>query len=441
MLRYHSAPSGHWLVAAAHGRLLAVRTPDEESAVERAWAAVSLPVQAVLDELTSTGLSSTPPFALVEYSGEFATGTATAHCIVRGDAKITGVANGETVEIDGARATTWAERTLEGVQSLELVLGSGSPASATLPLANGVAWVDRVTLAQGDVAAAPVAAAVRPAAEPAPVPVPAPAPVPAPSPAPVIEAPTHVAPPATPILAPHSTEIEDATIAEFTVTSSRGTPATTASAETPETPEPTDAPDFGYDSLFEETMVRSIEEAAVRPEEEDEHASAGAAVGGATGGAAADGSKGDHDGMTMMGSDFAALRAARKGGAKQKGAAAASTATPSAPTYRLEIAGGGSEPLSSTVLVGRAPSVSKVSGGQIPRLVTLTGSEDISRNHAQFSVEGDTVVVTDLHSRNGTSIILPGRSPQLLRAGEPTSVLVDTVVDLGGGVTLTVKEA
>ena len=438
MLRYHSAPSGHWLVAAADGRLLAVRTPDEESTVERAWASVTLPIQSVLDELTSGGLSSTPPFALVEYSGEFETGTATAHCIVRGDAKIEAVANGESVEIDGASATTWAERTLEGVQSLELIFGSGTTAPATLPLANGVAWVDRVTLARGASVVAPVAAAV-PAAASAPVPVavakPVIARVPTPVPAPVAEAPAHVAPPVTPILAPRSSEVEDATIAEFTVSSSRGTPAADSPAGTPvtsDTPETADAPDFGYDSLFEETMVRSIEDAAVRPEEEgDEHAPAEA-------GPAADGSKGDHDGMTMMSSDFAALRAARK---KGKGANAVSVSTPSAPAYRLEIAGGGSEPLSSTVLVGRAPSVSKISGGQIPRLVTLTGSEDISRNHAQFSVEGDTVVVTDLHSRNGTSIILPGRSPQLLRAGEPTSVLVDTVVDLGGGVTLTVKEA
>ena len=55
-------------------------------------------------------------------------------------------------------------------------------------------------------------------------------------------------------------------------------------------------------------------------------------------------------------------------------------------------------------------------------------------------MEGETVVVTDLHSRNGTVIVLPGKPPQKLRGGESTSVIVGTVVDLGGGVTLSVGQ-
>ena len=90
--------------------------------------------------------------------------------------------------------------------------------------------------------------------------------------------------------------------------------------------------------------------------------------------------------------------------------------------------------------VGRAPSVTKASGSSLPRLVVIPGDKDISRNHVQITLEGGTVVVTDLHSRNGTQIVLPGRAPQQLRQGEPTSVIVGTVVDFGGGVTLTVSE-
>ena len=49
------------------------------------------------------------------------------------------------------------------------------------------------------------------------------------------------------------------------------------------------------------------------------------------------------------------------------------------------------------------------------------------------------MVVTDLHSRNGTMIVLPGASPQKLRSGEPTTVVLGTVIDLGSGATLTVE--
>jgi pSer/pThr/pTyr-binding forkhead associated (FHA) protein len=68
-----------------------------------------------------------------------------------------------------------------------------------------------------------------------------------------------------------------------------------------------------------------------------------------------------------------------------------------------------------------------------------TPNQDISRTHAQIAFEGGTVVVTDLHSSNGTFVAVPGRSPQKLRAGEPTPVVVDTVIDLGDGATLTVR--
>jgi len=78
----------------------------------------------------------------------------------------------------------------------------------------------------------------------------------------------------------------------------------------------------------------------------------------------------------------------------------------------------------------------------MPKLITVGGADqDISRSHVRFVLEGGTVVVTDLHSRNGTTIAMPGKEPQKLRAGEPTSVIVGTVVDLGGGVTFTVDEA
>ena len=103
---------------------------------------------------------------------------------------------------------------------------------------------------------------------------------------------------------------------------------------------------------------------------------------------------------------------------------------------------GSIEAIGTEVLLGRSPSVSQVSGVRLPRLVTIgAGDPDISRNHLRVAVEGDTVVVTDLHSRNGTHVVAPGKPPVKLRAGEPTPVLTGTVVDLGGGCTLQVVGA
>src|SRR5690606_35718162 len=98
------------------------------------------------------------------------------------------------------------------------------------------------------------------------------------------------------------------------------------------------------------------------------------------------------------------------------------------------------EPLSAPVLLGRSPNLAR-SSGALPRLLTIGGDDpDISRTHARVAVEGGTVLVTDLGSRNGTSVVIPGRAPQRLREHEPTAVLAGTVIDLGGGVILTVRE-
>ena len=120
-------------------------------------------------------------------------------------------------------------------------------------------------------------------------------------------------------------------------------------------------------------------------------------------------------------------------------AAAPADAPAAAPRYVLDISSGGSAALDGSIIVGRAPSTSRVSDGRIPQLVGLPGADDVSRNHVRFDLEGDSVVVTDLHSRNGTVLRAPGATPRQLRAGESSVVLGGTVVDLGG-VTLTVRE-
>ena len=188
-------------------------------------------------------------------------------------------------------------------------------------------------------------------------------------------------------------------------------------------PDATD--DAGYDYLFGDTMYRSVSDAVVNDPEVVEPDNA----------EPVDDTL--HDGETVLTSDIAKIRG------KHRPASTAAAPDP-APVQNLVLAistTGAREALDEPILVGRSPSVSKVSGGRLPRLLTVgTPDQDISRNHVQVSLEGGTVVVTDLHSRNGTMIEMPGKSPQKLRAGEPTSVIVGTVIDLGSGVMLTVED-
>lgn len=139
---------------------------------------------------------------------------------------------------------------------------------------------------------------------------------------------------------------------------------------------------------------------------------------------------GDHDGATVM--------APVGAGGSRSGDAP----TVALPTTRLvlELPDGRLEPLDGTVVIGRAPTAVP-SGGEIPRLVAIAVDDpDISRSHARIAVEGGTAVVTDLGSRNGTIVRIPGHPPRRLRDGEPTAVLPGTVIDFGGGVSATVRE-
>ncbi len=60
------------------------------------------------------------------------------------------------------------------------------------------------------------------------------------------------------------------------------------------------------------------------------------------------------------------------------------------------------------VLVGRAPTGDR-STTRAPRLMTVPSpGHDISRTHLEVLPDGWEVVVTDLHSTNGTTLIGPG---------------------------------
>jgi hypothetical protein len=435
---YEPAQAHEWLAVATAGRLLVARVDDNSNRVAQLAATgdPSTSVQEVLEVLTADGLGATGPFALLFWVDGDLTGQGLG-VIVRGDAAVHVDTNDGKVTVSSRGVTTWTEQVIEAPTGFRVELDASAPSGMPqLPLQQGAAWVSAVRLADtgvssnatsGKTAAAPSSArkARREAAG-------------APS-TPAPQAPSRTAPAVLPPAAP----AEAAALHEETRvfhTTSRGD----ADAPQPDVAD-ANAPEVeadGYDYLFGATVFRPIGAAAVLAPDEDDDASSfpeTAFLGSPTGAATPAAPRlGDHDGRTMLASDIQAAR-------KRSGSASAPASPPPAPRqpahrYVLHLPEGKSQALSAPVILGRAPSVSNVPASVLPHLVTLVG-DDISRSHVRVAVEGDTVVVTDLHSSNGTHVIAPGKLPQLLRAGEPTPVITGTTIDLGSEVLLHVTEA
>jgi len=443
------ATSAGWIAFSSESRVLVVGGSPNDEFVATLWEVIGSPdgLQRTLDLVTSNGLSATPPFALLDF-------TEGLRVIVRGGVTVGVTHAAGTENVSGVGVSTWIERSIPGTETVALtVVGAEAADVPALPLVTGAAWISSLAVAFGDPASVPrpisetVATpekAATPAVTPPPVvtppvvtppvvtppvaaapvaaapvitPPPVAAPVPVPTPEPVA-VPVEIDLEATVTEAPDiETPDIETTITEATVTKAAVTEAPAAEVD--------DEPDDGETRVSTRRAGRTQAAAA-----EAENAQAAEVPD--------DAAEGDHDGHTVLTSDIAALRARRK---PTSGGAASPTGD-AAPLVSLVLADGTREPLSQPILVGRAPSVSQVSGGKMPKLITVGGpDQDISRTHVRFVLEGGTVVVTDLHSRNGTMIAMPGKDAQKLRAGEPTSVIVGTVVDLGGGVTFTIDEA
>ena len=459
VLSYDDDNRGGWLAGATGDRLVLLPAADP-AATGRVWASLTdagsaeQGARAVLDELTAGGLSKTPPFALLSWDPA---GPATVRVFVRGDVVVVLATADGDVSIGGLGISTWVERSVTDVTAVEITAapmdaapGTGPqdadpteaddhaalPLGAGLPLKAGMVRTRRLHLEVDVVgAAAPVRAEapvhiVPPLHIVAPVaPVAAPATAPAPLPVPK----RTIAEPASEQTIAEQPMTEQ-TISDFTAVEPVAEPAGEPVVE-PVVENDADVAG-GYDHLFGATVMRGVEQAAVRPDAEDDDTVDSA---GTPDPVDIDDVPGDHDGHTVMSGDIQKLRDSRR-----RGAAGSPTDGPApvpAPRLYLLLPSGVREPLTQPIRVGRAPSVSKMSGDLVPRLVSLGGADqDVSRNHVHFTVEGDTVVVTDLHSRNGTLVALPGKPAQKLRQGEPTAVIVGTVIDLGSGITITVGQ-
>ncbi|MFF9562839.1 FHA domain-containing protein [Leifsonia sp. NPDC014704] len=428
MFEVQQAAAGEWAVVAGGARALLVAETDP-ARLRALFGAVRAGFAETLDALVARGLSRTPSFALLDAS------TGPVLLAVRGTASATVADGGAERTVRASGVSSWVETQLTDATAVTL----GAAAGETLPLGEGVVRSGGVVWSaaeQAEDVGATVAAPPRRERETGPVDALAldgravgseSAATGQVDPEPVIAGPAVEAfePAPAPIEPDPHTRVPEATFAD--VPSADAAPAPAPQSEAP-----------GYDHLFGATMVRSVEDAAVRPEEEGDAAPPKIDLPGFITDSfppAAGRLAGDHDGLTVMSGDLP--QRARPTETEREPAR-----EPAPQTFAVLLSDGRREPLSAPVVVGRAPSVSAVPALRGARPVTLTTAEDdISRSHVAVAVEGDSVVVTDLHSRNGTMIVLPGKTPQKLRSGEPTTVVLGTVIDLGSGATLTVEAA
>jgi pSer/pThr/pTyr-binding forkhead associated (FHA) protein len=143
-------------------------------------------------------------------------------------------------------------------------------------------------------------------------------------------------------------------------------------------------------------------------------------------------SEGDHDGATIASSQLRALR--QQSPSEQDAPTALLPVTPGS-TGLIRVSTGQVVTLDRTVIIGRRPRSTRASGANLPHLIAVDSpQQDISRSHLEIRPEGDTVVVIDLHTTNGSTLLRPGADPIRLHPGEQTLVLSGDVVDLGDDV-------
>jgi hypothetical protein len=356
--------------------------PTEKDRVGRLWALVDdgAGFDVVLDALISEGLRDLPGFVLVSADED------ETKVVIRGEARAWFTTADDTVEVSGSQATTWAERSVAGVETSRLVVGPPAEDDdlPLLPIVQGLVRVSEVL--------APAETSVpEPAPEPEPVPEPVPIPVPAPDPVPVPEPePEPLAADDGPDTAPQPMVADG--------------PSPDVAPSGPIGPEPDlpPPPPFGVPS----GPPPAVPATATPPVE--------------------------HDGLTQ-------------GGASEQPLGGTPMPPPNVarPVARLVFSSGDDVEVDRAVLVGRAPEARRFTTGDQPKLVAVPSpAQEISSTHLEIrpgaGADHGSAVVTDLGSTNGTVVVQPGLPPEDLQPGIAVQLVPGAIVDLGDGVTIQV---
>ncbi|MFB4351355.1 FHA domain-containing protein [Microbacterium sp. CR_7] len=449
---------GTWNALIRDGAVLVLPGSVDPALVAEAWDRFDgiRELGGLVDLLSSRSggsLSSLPDFAAVVLDGD------DARIAVRGTPEVTVEAADGSVRISGAEVSTWSERFVRGVSRATVRAGDAGADAADLPILGGVvraasldidpagssaeAWGVSDT-AHGAAAAAPAApaATASESADAAPAAAASDS-VSAGDPASVgaslggLAGLAGAAPVLTPALAPVP--------APPAQPEPQPEPEPEPQPEPEPRPEPENQPEPDLTDTLLPEDVNSTEEidefdllfgqTIHRPAADDAAPLDPAPV--------ADGPvdpaiTGDHDGATISAAEARAMRQD------------AAPVSPEAPTVALPVVGstgrirvstGQIVTLDRTVIIGRRPRSTRASGASLPHLVAVESpQQDISRSHLEVRPEGDTVVVIDLHTTNGSTLLRSGSDPVRLHPGEQTIVLSGDVIDLGDGVTVAFED-
>lgn len=108
---------------------------------------------------------------------------------------------------------------------------------------------------------------------------------------------------------------------------------------------------------------------------------------------------------------------------------------------RMRVSSGEVVDLDQSLVIGRQPSVSRVQGSGMPRLVQVASpGGDISRSHVEVRLEGWHVMLCDLKATNGTVLVREGQPPRRLAQNEMAILLDGDIADLGDGISLRFEE-
>ena len=108
---------------------------------------------------------------------------------------------------------------------------------------------------------------------------------------------------------------------------------------------------------------------------------------------------------------------------------------------RMRVSTGELVDLDQSLVIGRQPSVSRVQGGVMPRLVQVASpGGDISRSHVEVRLEGWHVMLCDLKATNGTVLVREGQPPRRLAQNEMAILLDGDIAELGDNISLRFEE-